>query len=264
MVNSASPAALPRICFQNLPFAPRLCLPARLHACKDSAMCGVHTHTQAPGEPSNIYIISGSPPRRVIIRGITAANPTYIGTPARLNARAAVSLSASPDLVPSLHIISTPQPPRTSAPGEASPLASLRPCPCSHVLRLLASSSLRILPVSVPACALPRLPRPVVYAKNAPIRCRSVLHRRIYTRTQNCIIAARRGDEVRDLVPRRGRLYYSMMSSMPQHAPPCQPCSVRGGADRRTEANKKPRRASARRGAVMGSCRLQRPELLEA
>ena len=44
-------------------------------------MCGYVPRTQALEKASYIYDISPISPRRGIIRGIIAANPTYIGTP---------------------------------------------------------------------------------------------------------------------------------------------------------------------------------------
>lgn len=131
MVNSASPAALPRICFQNfaLRASPASACPS---ACGQGlALCGYTSHTQALGNLSNIYIITPSALPCVIIRSIIAANPTYCEHARRRirppGASAAVSLrpSARAGAV-STYIISTPPAPR----AHRRPVKPL-PCACS-------------------------------------------------------------------------------------------------------------------------------------
>lgn len=141
MVNSASPAALPRICFQNfaLRASPASACPS---ACGQGlALCGYTSHTQALGNLSNIYIITPSALPCVIIRSIIAANPTYCEHARRRirppGASAAVSLrpSARAGAV-STYIISTPPAPR----AHRRPVKP-RPCACSPSARALRAPS---------------------------------------------------------------------------------------------------------------------------
>lgn len=270
MVNSASPAALPRICFQN--FALRA---SPVPACPSARGQGLRPvrvlipHASPRQTQQYLHYQSIRPPSRHNLRHNRRQSYLYRYArqrPARLSASAAVSLSAPPEPVPYLPISSAPpQPPRTSARGEASPLRLLAPLLVPCVLpRVLAPA--RPCPLHPLRSCVRQLCPASAGARACALDKRLDIGKRLHSASRTAAKAYNRRPEAAAKSAtsprRRGRLYYIMMSSMPQRAPPCQPCQPARGE--RIEANKKPRRASARRGVVMGSGRLQRLELLEA
>lgn len=135
-----------------------------------------------------------------------------------------------------LYLYHQPPPPsRTSSHGEASPLRLLVPCVLPRVLSLCILCACPCAPACVSSAAASAVARACALGRLIDIGKRLHSASRTAAKTYN-----RRPEAATKSATssrRRGRLYYIMLSSMPQRVPPCQPCSAcEGSRSKRTKS----------------------------